>query len=121
MVTLYLWSYRPTKLLLVSNSNIFWNRGIVLVHKFGLTIHLRVLQCGFLVVDLEKNCHVFNCFIQKMFSFIIYKDLGITKLTNDIFIQKCGCCFNILNLDYFGFCPFCEIFGGYDDVFHSSR
>jgi hypothetical protein len=45
-----------------------------------------------------------------MFTSITYEDLGTTKSSNDILIQKCGNGFGIINLDYLGFCPFCEIF-----------
>lgn len=56
-----------------------------------------------------------------MFAPIIYEDIGTSKSSNDIFIQKCGRDFSMINLDYPSLCPFCEIFSDYYDVFHPSR
>jgi hypothetical protein len=70
-----------------------------LVHLLSFIFCLRVVGCGFPMIDLDQTCYDMNYFIQKMYVFINYEDFRIGKSNNYIFMQINDYGFDIINID----------------------
>jgi len=84
-------------------------------------VGLGMIWCSFLMIDLRHLGHKLDSFIEKIGSLITDQDLGATKLSNDVFIEKNSHLFSISLFYLLGFHPLGQIFDGDNDVLISLR